>query len=81
MYGLKEACKKYTALNAERLRFDTKNLMNQPINIQRKSPKLLSQQTRKRYYKNLGTVVISSTMSPPSQLSFLLLLVEHTFCT
>ena len=31
-----------------------------------KSPKLLSQRIRKRYYKTLGTGVINSPMTPPS---------------
>ena len=31
-----------------------------------KSPKLLSQRIINRYYKNLGTSVINSQMSPPS---------------
>ena len=31
-----------------------------------KSPKLLRQRIRKRYFKNLGTSVINSQMSPPS---------------
>ena len=30
-----------------------------------KSPKLLSQRTRKCYYKTLGTSVINSQLSPP----------------
>ena len=40
--------------------------MNQPIKIQEKSPMLVSQLMRKRYYKTLGTSVINSLMSPPS---------------
>ena len=33
--------------------------MNRAIKIQRKFPKLLSQRIRKRYFKSLGTSVIS----------------------
>ena len=40
----------------------TLNLINQQIKIQLKSPKLLSQLIRKRYYKTLGTSVINSPM-------------------
>ena len=42
--------------------------LNEPtqIKIQWKSPKLLSQQLRKRFCKTLGTSVINSPMSPPS---------------
>ena len=47
--------------------------MNQPIKIQWKSLKLLSQRIRKRYYKTLGTSVTKSPMSPPS-LTYMLLL-------
>ena len=43
----------------------TLNLMNQLIEIQWKSPKLLSQLIRKRYYTNLGTSLINSLISPP----------------
>ena len=32
--------------------------MNQPIKIQKKSPRLLGQQKRKHYYKTLGTNVV-----------------------
>ena len=39
---------------------------NQPIKIQLKSQKLLSQQIGKRHYKTLGTSVINTPMSPPS---------------
>ena len=49
--------------------------MKQPIKIQKKSPKLLSQLTRKRYNKTLETSVINSQMSPPS----LLLIVTCLF--
>ena len=44
----------------------TLNLMNQPIKIQYKPPKLLSQRIRKCSYKTLGTSVINSSMSPSS---------------
>ena len=37
--------------------------MNQPITIQWKSPKLLSQQRRKRYHKTSGTGVVSNRKS------------------
>ena len=37
-----------------------------PTKIQCKSPKFLSQQIRKTYYKTLGTSVINSPISPPS---------------
>ena len=40
--------------------------MNQPIKIQQKFPKFLSQRIRKLEYKTLGTSVIPSLMSPPS---------------
>ena len=39
------------------------NYMNQPITIQWKSPRLLSQRIRKCYYKTLGTSVINIPMS------------------
>ena len=38
--------------------------LNKLIVIQYKSPRLLSQRLRKRYYKTLGTSVINSKMSP-----------------
>ncbi len=44
---------------------DILNLMNQPIKILEKSPKLLSQRMRKLYYKTLGTSVINSPMTIP----------------
>ena len=37
-----------------------------PIKFNKKPPKLLSQQMKKRYYKTLGICVINSTMSPSS---------------
>ena len=43
----------------------TFNLMNQPIEIQEKSPKLLSKQIRKRYYKTVGARVIKSLLLSP----------------
>ena len=61
--------------------------MKQPFKIQWKSPKLLSQRIRKRYYKTYGTSVINSPMSPPSlhisllgsNLSFLLKQISKFF--
>ncbi len=43
------------------------------------SPKLLSQQIRKKYYKTLGTSVINSPMSPPS-LDLLMFVVIIYLC-
>ena len=45
---------------------ETLNLMNQPIKIEKKFPKLLSRRIRSRCYKTLGTRVKISRMSPPS---------------
>ena len=44
------------------------NLMNQAINIQQKSPKLLSQQIRKRYYIRIGTGVITTQFLLPKHI-------------
>ena len=40
--------------------------LTEPTNQNLKSPKMLSQQIRKRNYKTLGTSAINSSMSPPS---------------
>ena len=40
--------------------------LNKLIKIQQESPKLSSQQIRKRYYNTLGTSLINSPMLPPS---------------
>ena len=41
----------------------TLNIMNQPIKIHLKSPKLLSKRIKKRFIKTLGTSLINSQMS------------------
>ena len=40
--------------------------LHEPIKLQKKSPKLLRQQNKKKRYKILETSVINSPMSPPS---------------
>ena len=50
--------------------------MIQPIKIQLKSPKLLSQRIRKRYYKTLETSVINSSLSSLSEFDVAFELLE-----
>ena len=58
--------------------FWTLNLMNQPITIKEKFPKLLSRRMRKRYYKTLGDQCNKQT-NVPSLPDNKIIEKKHTF--